>query len=190
MRPMLTERTEQPLTTISVTHGKFKNVHHFDSKAKVEAYIRQLGIPATFLLTGYFMSNLPGKSIREMSDGNWGLGLPTPADAPIPLFDAEDDTGKFVKAIFLNRDKLLGERVLGATAYYTPVQIIEEFKECYPNVASTASYKELPVDIYKGILGSKGLPPSFQEEMAENHQLFAEFGYFGGAKLDASLAVS
>ena len=136
------------------------------------------------------MSNLAGMSIRQMPDGNWGLGLPTPPDAPMPLFDAEDDTGKFVKGIFLNREKLLGERVLGATAYYTPTQIIEEFKELYPKVAATTAYHQLPAEVYKGILGSIGLPESFQVEMLENHQLFAEAGYFGGASLDASHAVS
>jgi hypothetical protein len=149
-----------------VTNGKLKNVHHFDSKAEVEEYI------------------------REMPDGNWGLALPTPADAPIPLFDAEDDTGKFVNGIFLNREKLLGERIYGATAYYTPTQIIEEFKQSYPKVADKASYNELPPDVYKGILGSMGLPESFQVAMLETHQLFAVAGYYGGAKLDTSQAVS
>lgn len=136
------------------------------------------------------MSNLAGMSIREMPDGSWGLGLPTPPDAPMPLFDAEDDTGKFVKGIFLNREKVLGERIYGATDYYTPTRIMDEFKECYPKVAATASYNELPADVYKGILGSIGLPASFQDEMLENHQLFSVSGYFGGAKLDASHAVS
>jgi hypothetical protein len=140
-------------------------------------------------MAGYFMSNLPGMSIREMPDGTWGLGLPTPADAPIPLFDAEDDTGKFVKGIFLNKEKLLGERVYGATDYYSPAQIIEEFKQCYPKVADKTAYNELPDDVYKGILGSMGLPESFQTEMLENHKLFSTVGYYGGAKLDASKAV-
>jgi hypothetical protein len=165
-------------------------VHHFDSKAEVEAYIREIGVPATFFLAGYFMSNLPGMSIREMPDGKWGLGLPTPADAPMPLFDAEHDTGKFVKGIFLNRDKLLGKRICGATAYYTPTQIVEQFKESYPKVADTAAYHHLPADVYTGILRSAGLPDSFQQEMLENHQLFSVAGYFGGEKLDDSHAVS
>jgi NmrA-like family len=173
-----------------VTNGKLTKTRHFDSKAEVEDYIRQLGIPATFVLVGYYMSNLAGMSLREMPDGSWGLALPTPADAPIPLFDAEDDTGKFVKGIFLNRDKLLGERVYAATAYYTPAQIIEEFKQSYPKVASKTAYAQIPGEVYKGILGSIGLPESFQDEMLDNHLLFAEAGYFGGAKLDASQAVS
>ena len=178
------------LTLLLVTNGKLKNVHHFDSKAEVESYIRQIDVPATFFLAGSFMSNLPGMALREFPAGNWSLGLPIPADAPIPLFDAEHDTGKFVKAIFLNRDRLLGERVYAATAYYTPAQIVEEFKEVYPRVASVTSYNKLPVEAYKGILESFGLPSSFQVAMLENYQLFVEGGYFGGANLEDSQAVS
>lgn len=136
------------------------------------------------------MSNLTDMSIRDMGEGKWGLALPTPADAPIPLFNAEEDTGKFVKGIFLNNDKLLGERIYGATAYYTPTQIMEEFKRSYPKVADKASYTELPGEVYAGILGSMGLPERFQTEMVENHQLFSVAGYYGGAKLDSSHAVS
>ena len=175
------------LTRHIVTNGKLANVHHFDSKARVEEYIRELGIPATFFLAGYFMSNLPGMSISEQT--GWTLNLPTTKDAPIPLFDAEDDTGKFVKGIFENREKLLGKRVLGATAYYTPTQIIEELKEVYPKTSASAAYNQLPGDTYKGILGGFGLPESFQQEMLENHQLFDVAGYFGGEKLDESLAI-
>ncbi|KAF2742531.1 NmrA-domain-containing protein [Sporormia fimetaria CBS 119925] len=177
------------LNITELTKGKLSNVHHFDSKAEVEQYIRDLGIPATFFLAGYFMSNLPGMSIRDFGGGNWGLGLPTPADAPIPLFDAEHDTGKFVKGIFLNRDKLLGERVYGATDYYTPAQIIDEFKQVYPKVADRTAYNELPGDMYKGFLAGAGLPESFQTEMLENHQLFSVAGYFGGADLKGSHAI-
>lgn len=175
------------LNVTKLTNGKLTNVHHFDSKASVEEYIRTLDIPATFFLAGYFMSNLPGMSISSQT--GWTLNLPTTANAPIPLFAAEHDTGKFVKGIFENRSSLLGARVLGATAYYTPTQIVDEMKEVYPKTAASAAYNELPGDVYKGILGSFGLPESFQQEMLENHQLFDVAGYFGGEKLDASLAI-
>lgn len=32
---------------------------HFDSKAEVEEYVRELGIPATFFFAGTYMSNFP-----------------------------------------------------------------------------------------------------------------------------------
>ena len=41
-----------------VSGGRLPNVPHFDGKNDVEKYIRQIGVPATFVYPGYFMSNL------------------------------------------------------------------------------------------------------------------------------------
>ena len=136
------------------------------------------------------MSNLPGMSLRDMGEGNWALALPMPDNSPIPLFDAEADTGKFVKAMFLNEDKVLGKRVYGATAYYTPTQILDQFKELFPNTGKKAAYSQLPGDVFKGIMASTGAPEVIQEEMLQNMRLMPEFGYYGGEKLEPSLAVS
>lgn len=173
-----------------MTKGALPGVYHFDGKAHVEEYIRSLGIPASFFLAGFYMSNLPGMSLRDMGDGNWALALPIPDDSPIPLFDAEADTGKFVKAMFLNEDKVLGQRVYGATAYHTPAQILDEFKELFPSAGKKAVYNQLPGDVFKGIMASTGAPEVIQEEMLQNMRLMPEFGYYGGEKLEPSLAVS
>lgn len=124
-----------------------------------------------------------------MGDGNWALGLPTPANAPIPLFDAEQDTGKFVKAMFLQHEKVLGKRIYGATAYYTPTEIVDQFKELFPNTGKKATFSRLPNDVFKSIMGSMGMPEPIQEEMLQNMRLLSEYGYYGGDKLDSSLAV-
>ena len=174
---------------MAVTNGVLSQVYHFDSKANVEEYIRSLGIPASFFLAGFYMSNLPGMSLRQMPDGKWDLALPMPDDAPIPLFDAEDDTGKFVKAMFLNEQNVLGKRIYGATAYYTPAQIVQEFKQVFPSGAKDAGYNQLPGDVFKGIMASTGAPEIVQEEMLQNMRLMPEFGYYGGESLDSSLAV-
>ncbi|KAL1745763.1 hypothetical protein HDZ31DRAFT_81735 [Schizophyllum fasciatum] len=172
-----------------LSNGVLTEVHHFDSKAAVEEYIRALAIPATFFLPGFYMSNIPGNSLRASPDGKWGLNLPMPDDAPIPLFAAERDTGKFVKAIFLRRAETLGQRVYGATGYTTPVQILDGFKKVYPAVGKEAGFQRLPGDVFKGILGSMGLPEPVQEEMLQNMRLVFEFGYFGGEKLDWSQSI-
>ncbi|KAL8703410.1 MAG: hypothetical protein Q9201_003413 [Fulgogasparrea decipioides] len=172
-----------------LSNGVLPNVYHFDGKANVEEYIRSLGIPASFFLPGFYMSNLPGMSLRDMGDGNWALALPLPDDSPMPLFDAEGDTGKFVKAMFLNEQKVLGKRIYGATAYYTPTEIVNQFKELFPVTGKKTSFSELPGDVFKGIMASTGAPEPVQEEMLQNMRLMPEFGYYGGDKLDASLAI-
>lgn len=173
-----------------MSKGVLPGVYHFDSKANVEEYIRSLGIPASFFLAGCYMSNFPGTSFREMPDGKWGFALPLPDNAPIPIFDAEEDTGKFVKAMFLNEQKVLGKRVYGATAYYTPAEMVQDFRELSPSVGKDAGFSQLPNGVFKGIMASTGAPEVIQEEMLQNMRLMAEFGYYGGDKLDFSFGVS
>lgn len=73
--------------------GRLPNVSHFDGKAKIEQYIRDSGIPATFVLPGLFMSNLLTQ-IKKGEDGKLTLALPVPPEkAQVPLFDPAD-TGK------------------------------------------------------------------------------------------------
>jgi len=181
------------LTNLLVSGGKLSQVHHFDSKAKVEEYIRSIGIPASFFLPGFFMSNLPGKMIRPSPvNGKYTLAMPIPTTSHVPLLDTDADTGKFVKGMLLNQAKVEGKRILGATAYYSPTQIIEQFKAAKPIDSEGAVAIEIPGEAFKGFLAKTGAPPPIQEEMLQNMQLMADggFGYYGGESLDFSLSVS
>ena len=170
-----------------LTSGKFPKVYHFDSKAAVETYIRELGIPATFYLPGFYMSNAPSYLRPSPPDNAYTLYLPIPPDTPIPMFAAEDDTGKFVKAVLKNREALLGKRIYAATAYYTPNDFIAAFKKAFPETGKTAKFVEVSKEQYMSALAGAGMPPKAQEEMAENMMFMADTGYFGGERLDESL---
>ncbi|KAF4878635.1 hypothetical protein K4K49_003657 [Colletotrichum sp. SAR 10_70] len=173
-----------------LSKGVLPDVYHFDSKAAVEEYIRTLSLPSTFFLPGLYMSNFPGGMFRQTPPDNaWAVNLPIPASAPIPLFDTVADTGKFVKGIVLNRDKVLGKRVLGATAYVTAGETVEVFKKVYPEAGKTAKYNQLTHDQFRGALKGQGMPDFVAEEMLQNMRLLDEFGYYGGEKLDESHAI-
>jgi hypothetical protein len=43
--------------------------------------------------------------------------------------------------------------------------------------------------MFKGILGKKGLPEKFHDEMLQNMQLMPQFGYYGGDSLKESHSV-
>ncbi|KAI5899231.1 NmrA-domain-containing protein [Schizophyllum commune H4-8] len=174
------------LNVTKLSKGVLSKVAHFDSKATIEEYIRDLGIPATYFLAGFYMSNFPGQTLSISPDGKWTLALPMPDDAPIPLFAAEYDTGKFVKAIFLKREETLGKRVYGATAYTTPIQIVDGFKKVF---GKDAVYKRQTGDEYKATLAARGYPEAIQEELLQNMRLVYEFGYYGGDKLDWSVSL-
>lgn len=163
---------------------------HFDSKAHIEEYIKKSGLPATFFMPGFYMSNLPGGMFRQAPPNNdWTLALPIPSTTPIPLLDTADDTGKFVKAILNNREKTLGKQIYAATNYYTIEEIVKEFKELYPEAGKTAKSAELPHDVFKGIMMKTGAPAESAEELLQNMRLMNEFGYYFGANLDESHSV-
>ena len=174
-----------------MTSGKFSHVAHFDSKARVEAYIRSIGIPATFFMPGYFMPNFDQVLMpNPQSEAHeYLLALPCPADTPLPLLDTGRDTGKFVKAIVLNRSSLLGERVYGATAYYTPEQVIKDFIAAKPIAGKGAHFVELPGEVFKGFLAKAGMPEKAQVETLEMMQFFHPYGYYGKASLEESQKV-
>jgi uncharacterized protein YbjT (DUF2867 family) len=178
------------LDITKLSNGLLPNVKHFDSKAHIEDYIRQIGIPASFFLPGFYMSNLPGGMFRQLPPNNaWTVGLPIPSSTPIPLLDTADDTGKFVKGILLNREKTLGKRIYGATDYYTIAQIVAQFKELYPEAGKDATSVELPHGAFKGMLSKAGQSEEGAEELLENMRLMNEFGYYGGADLTESHSV-
>jgi uncharacterized protein YbjT (DUF2867 family) len=169
----------------TVSNGKLPHVYHFDSKAQVEEYARQVGVPSTFFMPGFYMSNLPGQMFRQNPDANnaWVLALPIPETAKAPMFDTAD-TGKFVKAAVLHRGQLLGKRLLGATNYMTMTEVVDAFKKTFPEAGKTAGYFNVPHDMYIKILTGTGMPEFAAVELLENMRLLDEFGYYGGESLD------
>ncbi|KAK4124700.1 NmrA-like family protein [Parathielavia appendiculata] len=173
-----------------LSNGKLPHVYHFDSKAQVEEYARGVGLPATFFLPGFYMSNIPGGMLRPNPDRDnaWTFSLPVPATAPIPVFDPAD-TGKYVKAAVLHRDAVLSRRILGATAYLTGTEIVEGFKKVFPEAGETATYRQQSEAEYLAALTGKGTPEFIAQELLENMLLLDQFGYYGGASLDETHAL-
>ncbi|KAJ9614658.1 hypothetical protein H2200_002795 [Cladophialophora chaetospira] len=176
------------LNVTELSGGKLSKVAHFDAKAKVEEYIRSIGLPATFFLPGFYMSNIPGQSLNNFQ-GPYNFALPISTKSPIPLFDADEDTGKFVKGILSNREKVLGARIYGATDYYTPEQIIADFQAVKPKDGQGGVAVQLPEAVFKNIIAGNGLPEQFQDELLENMLLMPQFGYYGGADLKESHSI-
>lgn len=82
------------LDVTKATKGRLPHVEHFDGKAEIEQYIRDSGVQGTFVMPGFFMSNLFG-TIKKGADGKYTFSLPVSGSkAQIPMFDAGKDTGK------------------------------------------------------------------------------------------------
>lgn len=82
------------INVTEASNGRLPAVSHFDGKAKIEKYIRNSGVPATFVLPGFFMSNL-FDMIRKNEDGSFSTHWPVSGEkAQVPLFNVAD-MGKF-----------------------------------------------------------------------------------------------
>ncbi|KAL8290659.1 hypothetical protein RB600_006209 [Gaeumannomyces tritici] len=168
-----------------LTKGKLDKVYHFDGKAKVEEYARSLNVPSTFFMPGFYLSGLDGGMMLQTGDDKaWTLALPTPGDAPIPIFHA-GDSGKYIKAIVLNRDSLLGKQVPAASEYLTPEQLIAGFRATFPRDGASARFVRLSHEEFIAGMRAKlpGAPDFVAEEVLQNMRLFAEGGYYGGRSL-------
>ncbi|GLA07351.1 hypothetical protein AnigIFM60653_008582 [Aspergillus niger] len=167
------------LNVTETTAGRLKNVHHFDHKAQVEQYIRSLGVPATFVLPGYFMTNYTAVGLlRKGENGVWTVAYPVGKEAKFPLIDIAADMGKYVAASLKNRSETLGAQILVAEDYYTPTRILEDFEQV---TGQKTQFVQVDSETYKSFIpGPMGL------EMLENHLFIGNPGYFNGRSLNES----
>ncbi|KIW19408.1 hypothetical protein PV08_03703 [Exophiala spinifera] len=166
------------LNVTETSGGKLKNVPHFDSKADVEKYIRSLGIPATFVLAGYFMSNYT-TMLQKQDDGSYSLAYPVGRETRFPLFEPAEDTGKFVKVALKHPEAYRGKQVLMAADYYTVDRITSDFEEA---TGKRLNFLQVSAEQYKSFL-----PKAIADEMLENHLFVENPGYYNGASLKESL---
>ncbi|KAF1816884.1 NmrA-like family domain-containing protein [Eremomyces bilateralis CBS 781.70] len=166
------------LNVTKISGGRLPHVKHFDGKAEIEEYIRSSGIPATFVLPGYYMSNYL-QMLQKGDDGSYSLAYPVSKEAKFPLFDAAEDMGKFVKPALKKPEKFNGKRILAATDYYPVARILAEFEEV---TGKKINFNQISADQYKSFL-----PDYMAQEMLENHLLIEEPGYYNGTSLQESL---
>lgn len=75
------------------------------TKFAVENYVRQIGIPATFIYTGIYNNNFtslpyPLFQMELQQDGSFSWQAPFHPDDPLPWLDAEHDVGPALLQIF------------------------------------------------------------------------------------------
>ncbi|KAL6802720.1 NAD(P)-binding protein [Trichoderma sp. SZMC 28013] len=158
----------------SVSGGKLANVHHFESKAAVEQYIRSIDIPAVFLDPGCFMTNLKTSMLSKTSDG-YTLRLPLLETTEIPMIDVASDTGKWVVASLLKKSEALGQHFVLAEGWYKVKDLCEIFSRV---TGKTLKFENLSDSEYTASVG---------QELSESWQLLRDFEYFGPSAKKRSL---
>ncbi|PYH94371.1 NmrA-domain-containing protein [Aspergillus ellipticus CBS 707.79] len=168
------------LDVTEISGGQLPNVSHFDGKAEIERYIRDSGVPASFVLAGLFMSNF-FQMLNKQGDV-YTLAWPVDVDkAQVPMFDVVEDTGKFVTASIKHYPATINQRILAATEYLSPRQIVEQFREVTGYQVQAVT---IPADVFKSFL-----PPPIAQEMLENIFLLEDPGYYAGEALAPSHAL-
>jgi uncharacterized protein YbjT (DUF2867 family) len=151
---------------------------HFDSKAVVEEYIRSLGIQASFLLQGIFMNQIIQFLLPTISPSGskaYKFIAPVPADTKMPLISVNKDTGKYVKAMLLHPEKVLGERIYTGEKYYT----MDETAEIMKRVGGLdVEYEQCTDEAFRKSLAGVGAPEFLQEDMSQNMKYVQEYGFF------------
>ncbi|CAA7270719.1 unnamed protein product [Cyclocybe aegerita] len=95
--------------------GKYKKVHHFESKAQIASYGHSKASPSfTFVVVqaGFYYTNLTGNQIiRPQGDGTWAAALPCKSDALVPGIDI-DEFGLWVRAVIEHEELRDGRELL------------------------------------------------------------------------------
>jgi len=156
-----------------VSNGKYTNILYFETKAAVAKYIQSIGLPYTTFEPGYFMSNL-AQNIQQANPGEpYLLKSPIPVDAPLNLIDSTEDSGKYVAAILLNRESLLGQRVIATSCWYSAVEVMDTFNRVF---GPEKTGKSIVVSDEEW---SQQLPEQIRLGMVENMWLIRDFKYYG-----------
>jgi uncharacterized protein YbjT (DUF2867 family) len=160
------------------TNGANKDVVHFDSKALVEEYAREQGVPGTYFMPAVFMSGLLGNFKKDQASGVYTMATAMPADSTkMPAIDIVRDTGAYVAAILLDLPGTLNKRISAAGGAYSPDQLVADFKTATGKEAKVVS---ITWEQFKGFL-----PPPVAGELVANMKLIVDPGYFVGEASDS-----
>jgi len=144
---------------------------HFDSKFRVNEYLKESGMRRTSLYTLFYFENfinLEAFMLRKSSNGtaveaDWPVLW---ADGPVPGYSVSD-TGAYVLAAFKEPEKWIGRDIKAAAEIFTPRQFVAILKEFAPSGVEI-DFKEKSFEEFDQ---SKNLP-GFMKELHANFMNF------------------
>jgi uncharacterized protein YbjT (DUF2867 family) len=113
----------------------------FESKFRIETYIKKLNLKWSIVRPAYFMENfLIPDMISHLYNGDFPFPLET--EMSMQLL-AVDDIGEMVKVMFNNPEKYLGKAIEIAGDELTGAQMAETLSKA---TGKTVTYREIPVE--------------------------------------------
>jgi len=145
-------------------------VPHFDSKGEIEAHIRTLGVPATFLRPAIFFEDLVEK--KYFPPASWGM-MPKLVGPNRPIkWVSVEDIGVAAAAVFSRRDEFVGKAI--------------------PLVGDEKSMTQAR-DIFKRVQGKKPFAvriPTFIFRKLVSEDLTLMFEWLGKSSMDGDVAAT
>ncbi|KAK4225485.1 putative nitrogen metabolic regulation protein [Podospora fimiseda] len=122
----------------------------WSTKHQVEEYVKQIGLPATFVYTGIYNNNFtslpyPLFCTELQEDGSFVWQAPFHPDVKIPWLDADHDVGPAMLQIFKDGvRKWGGRRIALAYEMLTPKEVCEAFAR---GIGRPVHYVRGPIEI-------------------------------------------
>ncbi|KAH0840614.1 hypothetical protein AYO20_09166 [Fonsecaea nubica] len=164
----------------SIHNPRWPALPQWACKFTVENYIRQLGLPATFVYAGIYNNNFtslpyPLFCMDFKDDGTLEWRAPFHPDTKLPWLDAEHDVGPAVLQIFKDGPgKWNGHRIALAFEMLTPLQVCQAFEKALDRPCKYVFSKRIEIKV--------PIPNGYREQLAGIEILFGEYNapYFPG----------
>jgi uncharacterized protein YbjT (DUF2867 family) len=119
---------------------------HFDIKAQLEEYSRELGLPATYINVAFYYENFttffpPQKQL----DGSFSFGFPQ-GDTPLAMVSVED-TGGVASAIFNGSAEFIGKTIGVVGSDDPPKSYAESMSRV---LGERVVYQHIPREVFAG----------------------------------------
>jgi len=122
-------------------------VPHFDAKGEADAIFRDLGVPATFLLTSFYWDNFIHFGMGPARDAEGKLSITLPmGDAKLPGIAAED-IGRAAYGIFKRGPSMIGKRIGIAGEHLTGSEMAAALSKA---LGEGVRYNAIEPAVYRG----------------------------------------
>jgi uncharacterized protein YbjT (DUF2867 family) len=142
---------------------KHTGIPHFETKWKVEQYIKSLGIPATVIRPVFFMENFASPWVLP-SIQKGKLALPLKPDCRLHMVSVKD-IGEFVAAAFLHPQEFIGQTIELAGDELTMIEALDI-------ISKSRGHK-----IQYELIPDEQMESSVGHDMALMYRWFNEVGY-------------
>ncbi|KAI2793966.1 Nitrogen metabolite repression protein nmrA [Penicillium oxalicum] len=144
-------------------HGPWPAVPQWAPKFTVENYVRQLGLPATFVYAGIYNNNFtslpyPLFQMELMPDGSFEWHAPFDPETPLPWLDAEHDVGPTLLQIFKDGPKKWhGHRIALTFETLSPNQVCAAFSRALNRPCRYVRVPKIEIKVK--------IPPGYREQV-------------------------